>query len=154
MTTATSRPFLEGVTLFGLPHLALMAIRFAFNSACSVFGKVIVSTPLLKVAETLSASHLVDRDAPLELAIVVLAEQPILVLCLGLLLALDGETPFASSTSTSFSSRPGNSAVTFNSLSVSLTSMSGQPRPNKRSVPNGARSKPRKTSSNTRFISR
>src|SRR5216683_7833846 len=65
-------------------------------------------------------------------------------------------TPFASSTPTSFSSRPGNSAVTLTSLSVSLTSMSGHPnvRSNKRSEPNGATSKPRKTSSNTRFISR
>src|SRR5882724_10919908 len=65
-------------------------------------------------------------------------------------------TPFASSTLTSFSSRPGNSAVTLTSLSVSLTSMSGHPnvRSNKRSEPNGATSKPRKTSSNTRFISR
>src|SRR6266849_5141760 len=64
-------------------------------------------------------------------------------------------TPFASSTPTSFSSRPGNSAVTLTSLSVSLTSMSGHPsvRSN-RSEPNGATSKPRKTSSNTRFISR
>src|SRR5712672_4311480 len=65
-------------------------------------------------------------------------------------------TPFASSTPTSFSSRPGNSAVTLTSLSVSLTSMFGHPsvRSNRRSEPNGATSKPRKTSSNTRFISR
>src|SRR5258708_26592119 len=65
-------------------------------------------------------------------------------------------TPFASSTPTSFSSRPGNSAVTLTSLSVSLTSMSGHPnvRSNKRPEPNGATSKPRKTSSNTQFISR
>src|ERR1700682_2698768 len=65
-------------------------------------------------------------------------------------------TPFASSTPTSFSSRPGNSAVTLTSLSVSLTSMSGHPsaRSNKRLEPNGAMSNPRKTSSNTRFISR
>src|SRR5690606_3347454 len=65
-------------------------------------------------------------------------------------------TPFASTTSISFSSRPGSSAVTFTSLSVSLTSMFGQPtdQSNKRPLPNGARSKPRNTSSNSRFISR
>src|SRR5215204_2806793 len=65
-------------------------------------------------------------------------------------------TPFASSTSTSFSSRPGSSAVTFTSLSVSPISMFGQPIPpsTPRAVPNGARSNPRKTSSNRRFISR
>src|SRR5260370_19814765 len=65
-------------------------------------------------------------------------------------------TPFASSTPTSFSSRPGNSAVTLTSLSVSLTSMFGHPtvRSNRRSEPNGVTSKPRKTSSNARFISR
>src|ERR1700680_4196887 len=52
-------------------------------------------------------------------------------------------TPFASSTPTSFSSRPGNSAVTLTSLSVSLTSMSGHPsvRSNRRSEPNGVTSK-------------
>src|SRR5450759_733688 len=60
-------------------------------------------------------------------------------------------TPFASSISTSFSSSPGRSAVTFTSLSVSLTSTFGHA--SVRSKPNGARSKPRKTSSNTRFIS-
>lgn len=63
--------------------------------------------------------RVLDRDAPFEAPVIAFAERLVLILCLGLLLALDGETPFSSSTTTSFSSRLGNSAIILTSLSVS-----------------------------------
>jgi hypothetical protein len=64
-------------------HLPLIAMRLAFACAVSVFGKVTVSTPFLKVLINVP----VKRKTPFKTPVVAFAELTILALSFGFLFA-------------------------------------------------------------------